>query len=1150
MLKLNRVDSFGSNRKKGVTIIYNSSNFDQTLEYLSDDDGRICLLVVSRDEQIYIFVNFYAPNDHSINFFVDLSDLLHRTKSKYPGSEIIVGGDFNLVLNSKINSTNRKQSSTEVNSAEYIIKQSYILGIKDIFRLNNNLSFGNTWKGRGIESRIHLFLVSVLTASKSCYCVDNCFTSTDHVAISLQFDIKTSPRFGPGIRFVDGEALKDPFCKNKIINDILRELESTPSKWDPNIKWDYTKMIARQVLNRFKGKNFNQLENSVVYLEAEINRAIKYNDQFHISEVENSINSLKADLESARIDFAKFLAVRSRATYYEKGEKSTKYFLNQMKEKRKRTFIDTIEGRDGIIRTKPNEIKDEIFNFYKDLYSKQKIECNYDSPMFNNLPQVKDEDNLLLVSDIGPIEISSFLKKCKSTSPGQDGLHYEIYRELWPVFEAPLIDSWKYSLVKGSLSDSQRRTTITLIDKKGKDKTKLKNLRPIALANCDLKIFTKILARRLDGALSRIIHPSQKAYIKGRNIHDNLRFIDLWKSYCKRNSIDGAIVALDARKAFDSVDHCYLFMILKKYGFSDSFVNIIMMLYKNLESNVMVNGYTTNNFNLEQCVKQGDALSCGLFIICIDPLIRYLNNNVNIRAIVFESPFTHNKTSNKTQGFADDITVTTLNDRKSINSIFEDYENFSKASGIFLNADKTEILTTRGESSNFEIKYCNETFNIVSVNRLTVCGRVYSNLEEIENESNVQSKILKLEKQVNIWSQRDLSIEGKIVIVKTFGLSQVIYSMQNYFFSHSQLREIEKIIYKFIWSKRGKVGVERIKRNILKNNYEMGGLKAPDLQAIDLSLKTKYFLDNIKKEDSDIGIVTDCILYEANNFERRAYFYNGDSLSDNFIKKSVEGINRIFSYFESDLEINLGINRLTRRYADCISTINLGNYIAFDQLGTNNIRKMYNKGFNTFNFMYNCIKFSSSENYILRNETLRGALPPLWFNTLDHFNNFNMLIAPLEYITTDVNKFKRLEKIKNKNLREMFTYRHCESADFEKIKNEYNINNIPDKVFKYSRDFTVSSKLRNTQFLFLHRDIYSKSKLFKFGIVDNPLCDRCLKNKIECIENISHLLFDCPQSIVCWNITGNIISKLINEKIELDKSKILFGLIYESTIKL
>ena len=51
---------------------------------------------------------------------------------------------------------------------------------------------------------------------------------------------------------------------------------------------------------------------------------------------------------------------------------------------------------------------------------------------------------------------------------------------------------------------------------------------------------------------------------------------------------------------------------------------------------------------------------------------------------------------------------------------------------------------------------------------------------------------------------------------------------------------VDRIIFKFLWNKKwdGKCP-DRIQRQVLKNTYEMGGLKAPDMRALNSALKVK-----------------------------------------------------------------------------------------------------------------------------------------------------------------------------------------------------------------------------------------------------------------------------------------------------------------------
>ena len=62
-----------------------------------------------------------------------------------------------------------------------------------------------------------------------------------------------------------------------------------------------------------------------------------------------------------------------------------------------------------------------------------------------------------------------------------------------------------------------------------------------------------------------------------------------------------------------------------------------------------------------------------------------------------------------------------------------------------------------------------------SIEAIKLCGITYSDNEELAYEKNISDKIMKLENQIKRGLWRGLSLEGKILITKTFGLSQLIY---------------------------------------------------------------------------------------------------------------------------------------------------------------------------------------------------------------------------------------------------------------------------------------------------------------------------------------------------------------------------------------
>ena len=71
---------------------------------------------------------------------------------------------------------------------------------------------------------------------------------------------------------------------------------------------------------------------------------------------------------------------------------------------------------------------------------------------------------------------------------------------------------------------SMEKSVLSLIYKKN-DKKCLNNYRPISITNIDYKILAFVLVRGVQKVLSKIISKDQTAYIKGRYIGNNCRYV-------------------------------------------------------------------------------------------------------------------------------------------------------------------------------------------------------------------------------------------------------------------------------------------------------------------------------------------------------------------------------------------------------------------------------------------------------------------------------------------------------------------------------------------------------------------------------------------------------------------------------------------------
>ena len=94
-------------------------------------------------------------------------------------------------------------------------------------------------------------------------------------------------------------------------------------------------------------------------------------------------------------------------------------------------------------------------------------------------------------------------------SPGLDGLTVEFYKCFWYKIEKLVINSLNHGFIKNELSTSQKQGVLSLLFKKG-DPENIENWRPITLLNTDYKIATRILAKRLQKFLPKIIDMDQQ----------------------------------------------------------------------------------------------------------------------------------------------------------------------------------------------------------------------------------------------------------------------------------------------------------------------------------------------------------------------------------------------------------------------------------------------------------------------------------------------------------------------------------------------------------------------------------------------------------------------------------------------------------------
>lgn len=126
------------------------------------------------------------------------------------------------------------------------------------------------------------------------------------------------------------------------------------------------------------------------------------------------------------------------------------------------------------------------------------------------------------------------------------------------------------------------------------------------------------------------------------------------------------MLSLDLEKAFDRVEHDYLFELLEKFGFGNNFIKWIRALYKDPISFVKCNGFMTEVFTISRSIRQGCPLLALLYSIVAEPLGLAVAEDTNIKGISFGGL----KKEQKIYQYADDTTLI-LKDIESIERAME-----------------------------------------------------------------------------------------------------------------------------------------------------------------------------------------------------------------------------------------------------------------------------------------------------------------------------------------------------------------------------------------------------------------------------------------------------------------------------------------------
>lgn len=458
--------SLYNSRARGVAVLFKKGLNYKINNQLSSTNGRYLILEIETNELSFLLINVYAPNEDNPNFFTNLFSEVN----KYENPNKLYGGDFNLVLDPLLDKVgvinNPKQNARRVIQQE--IQDHDLI---DYWRQSNPNTKRYTWMHRKpsfVGSRLDFWLVSSsLTQFCSKTDVPPAFIS-DHSPITIQIKTSTNER-GKGIWKLNNSLLEIPEYVD-MINLLIDNTIADHEGEDVRLVWEVIKMKIRGESIKYSSFKKKTQENKKLALEKkllEVETSINNHHQVFFDEKEKwaQLYKIKDDLQELQENKTCGAMIRSKAMFFEFGEKMSKYYFQLEKHNYINKTIQKIRNQNGVVLTHSQEILRHQKHFFEELYAQKEIEL---SPLpFTIHKMLTPQQQTNICRPLSILELDNSIS-CMSPNktPGPDGISVNFYVKFWSKLRQLLYQVYIKGFEEGELHATEYQGLIVLLPKK------------------------------------------------------------------------------------------------------------------------------------------------------------------------------------------------------------------------------------------------------------------------------------------------------------------------------------------------------------------------------------------------------------------------------------------------------------------------------------------------------------------------------------------------------------------------------------------------------------------------------------------------------------------------------------------------------------
>ena len=324
-------------------------------------------------------------------------------------------------------------------------------------------------------------------------------------------------------------------------------------------------------------------------------------------------------------------------------------------------------------------------------------------------------------------EVRAALQSLKNNkAPGSDGMPAELLKVGGDATLNMIHHIIKLIWEQAGMPIEWNTAVIVPIHKKG-DVLMCDNYRGISLLNVAYKVLANVVYKRLQPHAEKVIGNYQSGFCRGKSTIDQIFTMRqiIEKSYEFNMGIHNLFV--DFKSAYDTINRDTVYKAMLELGIPHHLIRLVKLTLADVKCRVRIQNELSRPFSSYTGLRQGDALSCLLFNLALESVIR--KTELNRRGTIMTR-------SVQILAFADDVNIIARSQR-DMSEAFLTLSNAAKEIGLQINYEKTKYQQIMDRTGRRQIPLQNitiDTHNIEVVTEFVYLGSLVNNNNDMSAE--------------------------------------------------------------------------------------------------------------------------------------------------------------------------------------------------------------------------------------------------------------------------------------------------------------------------------------------------------------------------------------------------------------------------------